>query len=99
MTRPVLDFTQVAAFAGHSEVVKWLLARDVPAGVRDKNGGTPLHAAAFAGRLDAAKFLLAAGWAVTKLHGAVKVQFLCAQRRAGVLLNMSAKFWRISRLT
>ena len=35
-------------------------------------------------------------WAVTKLHGAVKVQFLCAQREAGVSLNISAKFWRIS---
>ena len=34
--------------------------------------------------------------AVTKRHGAVKVQFLCAQRGAGVLLNISAKFWRIS---
>ena len=32
--------------------------------------------------------------AVTKLHGTFKVPFLCAQRRAGVLLNISAKFWR-----
>ena len=36
-------------------------------------------------------------WAVTKLHGAFKVQFLCAQRGAGMLLNISAKFWRNSR--
>ena len=27
-------------------------------------------------------------WAVTKLHGVVKVRVLCAQRRAGVFLNM-----------
>ena len=32
------------------------------------------------------------GRAETKLHGAFKVQFLCAQRRAGVFLNISAKF-------
>ena len=32
---------------------------------------------------------------VTKLHGAFNVQFLCAQRGAGVLLNMLSKFWRI----
>ena len=38
----------------------------------------------------------AADGAVTKLHGAFKVHFLCAQRGAGVLLNISAKFWRIS---
>ena len=37
--------------------------------------------------------LSAADWAVTKLHGAVKVHFLCAQRGARVLLNSSAKFW------
>ena len=36
--------------------------------------------------------------AVTKLHGAFKVQFLCAQRGARVFLNISAKFWRNSRL-
>ena len=35
--------------------------------------------------------------AVTKLHGAFKLQFPCAQRGAGVLLNISAKFWRNSR--
>ena len=34
--------------------------------------------------------------AVTKLHGAFKVQFLCAQRRAGVSLNVLSKFWRNS---
>ena len=32
----------------------------------------------------------------TKLHGAFKVYFLYAQRGAGVFLNISAKFWRIS---
>ena len=36
------------------------------------------------------------GEAVTKLHGAVKMKFLCAQRGARVFLNISAKFWRIS---
>ena len=34
--------------------------------------------------------------AVTKLRGAFKVQLPCAQREAGMLLNISAKFWRIS---
>ena len=34
--------------------------------------------------------------AVTKLHGAFTVHFLCAQRVARVLLNISAKSWRIS---
>ena len=34
--------------------------------------------------------------ALTKLHGAFKVQFLCAQRGARVILNISAKFRRIS---
>ena len=33
---------------------------------------------------------------VTKLHGAFKVQFLCAQRGAGVSLNVLSKFWRNS---
>ena len=37
-----------------------------------------------------------AGGALTKLHGAFKVQFPCAQRVESVLLNISAKFWRIS---
>ena len=40
-----------------------------------------------------------ARWAGTKMHGAFKVHFLCAQREAGMFLNISAKFWRISRLT
>ena len=31
-------------------------------------------------------------WAVTRLHGAFKMQFLCVQRGAGVVLHMSAKF-------
>ena len=43
------------------------------------------------------ELLKAMGWAVTKLHGAFKVQFLCAQRGAGVLLNISAEFWQNSR--
>ena len=34
--------------------------------------------------------------AVTKLHGAFKVQFLCAQRGPGVSLNLLSKFWRNS---
>ena len=34
--------------------------------------------------------------AVTKLHGAFNLQFLCAQRGAGVSLNMLSKFWRNS---
>ena len=34
--------------------------------------------------------------ALTKLHGAFELKFLCAQRVEGVLLNISAKFWRIS---
>ena len=45
---------------------------------------------------DAAAVAAAARRAGTKLRGAFKVQFLCAQRGAGVLLNISAKFWRIS---
>ena len=32
----------------------------------------------------------------TQLHRAFKVQFLCAQRGVCMLLNISAKFWRIS---
>ena len=43
-----------------------------------------------------AKIAPAAARAVTKLHGAFKMHSLCA-RVAGVLLNISAKFWRISR--
>ena len=35
--------------------------------------------------------------AVTKLHGAFKVQFSCAQRGAGVFLNALSTFWRTSR--
>ena len=37
--------------------------------------------------------LYAKNCVVTKLHGAFKVQILCAQQRAGVLLNMLSKFW------
>ena len=40
----------------------------------------------------------AARRAVTKRRGAFRVRFPCAQRGAGVLLNISAKFWRISRV-
>ena len=39
----------------------------------------------------------AAVGAVTKVHGAFKVEFLCAQRGARVLLYISAKFRRNSR--
>ena len=42
--------------------------------------------------------ILAANWAVTQLHGAFKMHFLCAQHGARELLYISAKFWRISRL-
>ena len=38
----------------------------------------------------------AAARAITKLHGAFRMHFLCAQHGARVVLNVSAKFWRIS---
>ena len=38
---------------------------------------------------------IATNRAVTKVHGAFKLKFLCAQRVEGVLLNISAKFWQI----
>ena len=77
----------VAAFAGHSEVVKWLIARDVPAGARDKNGGTPLHAAAFAGRLEVAALLVAAGADVeaADAKGARPLHIACLSGKAEIV--------------
>lgn len=46
---------------GHSEIVKLLVSRSADKSCKDKQGYTPLHAAAASGHLEIVKYLLRMG--------------------------------------
>lgn len=48
-------------FSGHLEVVKLLVSYSTDVTCKDKQGYTPLHAAAVSGQLDVIKYLLRVG--------------------------------------
>lgn len=49
------------AFVGHVEVVKLLVSRSADKSCKDKQGYTPLHAAAASGHIEIVKYLLRMG--------------------------------------
>lgn len=52
---------------GHSEIVKLLVSRSADKSCKDKQGYTPLHAAAASGHLEIVKYLLRMGTEVSDL--------------------------------
>lgn len=48
-------------FVGHVEVVKLLVSRSADKSCKDKQGYTPLHAAAASGHIEIVKYLLRMG--------------------------------------
>lgn len=52
---------------GHSEVVKLLVSRSADKSCKDKQGYTPLHAAAASGHIEIVKYLLRMGAEVSDL--------------------------------
>ena len=61
-----------AAYAGHAEVVAFLLKHGAPVDARDNKDRTPLHLAAYAGQADVIRALLAAGADKTAVDRAKK---------------------------
>lgn len=59
---------------GHVEVVKLLVSRSADKSCKDKQGYTPLHAAAASGHIEIVKYLLRLGTEVSSHVGLISVE-------------------------
>lgn len=55
-------------FIGHVEIVKLLVSRSADKSCKDKQGYTPLHAAAASGHIEIVKYLLRTGAEVSDFY-------------------------------
>lgn len=62
-------------YTGHVDVVKLLVSRSADKSCKDKQGYTPLHAAAASGHIEIVKYLLRMGAEVRKSHSAQLMLF------------------------
>lgn len=58
----------MSVLVGHVEVVKLLVSRSADKSCKDKQGYTPLHAAAASGHIEIVKYLLRMGAEVSLSH-------------------------------
>lgn len=65
----MLNVVSLSVFlSGHVEVVKLLVSRSADKSCKDKQGYTPLHAAAASGHIEIVKYLLRMGAEVSHSH-------------------------------